>query len=141
MLGSGTPNVVYGIYQGDDETAGLIGGYDESGSIFVVEKLVQREPQFADLVAYHEYLEITSKRARSSHARAHRRAIVETLLAAKALLHDPHHLHAYMFWWVGAYSAAKVPDPGLVIDQLEEQLRQDRVRKERLLEVITRHML
>lgn len=47
-------DVVYGIYQGDAETAALIGGYDESGRIFVVEDLVQHDPQFADLVAYHE---------------------------------------------------------------------------------------
>ncbi len=137
----GDIDVVYGVYKGDNETAGIIGCYDESGNIFVVEDLFRLDPQFADLVAYHEFLEVTYKQTGNSHARAHRRAIVGELLAARASLGDPVRLHAYVSWRIGAYPAVKVPDPDIVIEQLEKLLLHDRVRKGRLLEVITRHML
>lgn len=137
----GDIDVVYGVHEGDSETAGMTGCYDESGDIFVLADLVRLDPQFADLVAYHEHLEVIYKRAGNSHARAHRRAIVGELLAAKALMGDAARLHAYVSWRIGAYPVAKVPDPGVVIEQLEQLLLLYPVRKGRLLEAITRHRL
>jgi hypothetical protein len=121
-------DVVYRIYQGDARTDGLIGCYDASGRIFVVEDLVQLDPHFADLVNYHEHLEVMYKRAGSSHARAHRRALAEELLATQEVLRDRQHQRAFFSWRIGAYPRAKVPEPGLVIDAFDDLLRQEPIR-------------
>jgi hypothetical protein len=137
----GDIDVVYNVYKGDAEITELVAGYDESGTIFVVEDLVRENPLLADLTAYHEYLEIAYKRVGNSHARAHRRAFIGELLAAKASIHDLAQLHAFLDWRIGGYPRTKVPDPDSVIAELENELLQDRVRKGRLLAVITRQML
>jgi hypothetical protein len=134
-------DVAYRFYEGDADTTGLTGCYDESGIIFVSEDVARINPWYADLVAYHEHLEITAKRAGSSHARAHRRALVGSLLATRTVLPDPEQLHAFLVWQIGIYSRAKVPDPDGVIAEVEDELGRECVRKGRLLEVITRHML
>ena len=120
-------DLVYGIYRGDSDTASIVGIYDESGNIFVEEGLVRRDARFADLVAYHEILEITAKRTGCSHARAHRRALVGSLIAAKTYLTDLERVHSYLDWLIGAYPQAKVTDPDVVIAEIENELLKDHV--------------
>ena len=134
-------DLVYGIYRGDSDTTDLVGIYDESGNIYVEEGLAQRDARFADLVAFHEYLEITAKRAGYGHARAHRQALVGSLIAAKAFLADWDEMHKYLGWLIGAYPQAKVADPEIVIAEIENELLEDCVGKRRLLNIVTLHML
>ena len=134
-------DLVYSSYRGDADTADLIGIYDESGNIYIEEGLTMRDARFADLVAYHEFLEISAKRAGSSHARAHRRAVVGSLIAAKEHLPDLDQMHAFLDWQIGAYPREKVGDPGTVIAEIENELLRDCLGKGRLLDIVTRHRL
>ena len=59
--------------------------YDHDGNIYLPESSVRADTTRADLTAFHEHTEIRHKLAGRSHAYAHRRGLLEELLAAKQI--------------------------------------------------------
>jgi hypothetical protein len=131
----------YAVFRSDAETEWSAAYYDEAGNIFVAEDLVALNQNYADLTAFHEYLEIGYKRAGRSHAYAHRRAFVEELLAARDHFGEPAALRGYLRWRIEGYPQSKVPATEPVIKQFERILSQRRPLKGELLEVIKQHRL
>ena len=110
--------------------------YDEDGNIFIPERFADDHPERANLVVWHEHVEITHKLAGRSHAYAHRRAILMELLAAKALFATPEHLREYLRWRIGAYPDWKVPDKPSVVGRLNDLLQASRPMRGRILEIV-----
>ena len=115
--------------------------YDEDETIYIPEDLVRVDPQFAELIALHEHLEIQHKSAGRSHAYAHRRALVEELLAAKRLFGEPSELRCYLGWRIGLYPEWKVPHRAEVAAQFARLLAADKPRKGELLRAVKEHRL
>ena len=127
----------YQVYEPDPSVIGLDACYNEAGHILVSRDLVKIDGRTADLVAWHEFVEIEMKRRGQSHARAHRRAYIEELLAAKELFGEPASLRTYLDWRIGSYPRSKVPDPLGVVAVLMDELKRDRPRKGKLLQIVT----
>src|SRR5205085_11665752 len=64
----------YAVFRPGPDSSDLGACYDQDGTVYVPEDLVQLDERFADLIALHEYLEVQYKRAGRPHASAHRRA-------------------------------------------------------------------
>lgn len=111
--------------------------YDHDGNIYLPEKSVLSNPTYADLTAFHEHTEIRHKLAGRSHAYAHRRALLEELLAAKRVF-DKDALAAYVHTRVFSYPDWKIPDKGAIYKRLCELIAVDRPLKGRLTEVFTK---
>ena len=69
--------------------------YDHDGNIYMSQSRVRSDQTRADLSAFHEHTEIQHKLAGRSHAYAHRRGLLEELLAAKQV-YDEKGLKAYV---------------------------------------------
>ena len=110
--------------------------YDQDGNIYLPESFVRSDPTRADLSALHEQTEICHKRLGRSHAYAHRRALLNELLAAKQI-YDEDQLRAYVRERVFAYPDWKIPDKGTVEERLFELLSVDRPLRGKLIGVIT----
>ncbi|MCY3782234.1 MAG: hypothetical protein OXG79_00415 [Chloroflexi bacterium] len=115
---------------------GEIAIYDHDGDIYLPESYVRSHPSNADLVAYHEQIEIGHKLAGRSHAYAHRRALLMELLAAKQS-YDEVGLRAYVHQRVFGYPDWKIPDKDAIEERLYELLSADRPLRGRLIAVIT----
>jgi len=133
--------IPYAVFRSIAEAEWSSAYYDETGNIFVAEDLVDLDQNFADLTVFHEHLEITYKRAGRSHAYAHRRALVEELLAAREHFGNSAALRGFLRWRIEGYSRSKVPAPETVIEQIEQLLGQQRPQKGKLLDVIRQHRL
>jgi hypothetical protein len=79
--------------------------YDEDGTIYIPEDLIEFSEQYADLIAFHEHVEIQHKRAGRSHAYAHRRALMAELLAAKQVFSELAVSQHYLEWRIGLYQS------------------------------------
>ena len=110
--------------------------YDHDGNIYLPEKSVRSNPIYADLTAFHEHTEIRHKLAGRPHSYAHRRALLEELLAAKQIF-DKDALAAYVHKRVYSYPDWKIPDKDITHKRLCELIAVDRPLKGRLIEVIT----
>lgn len=114
---------------------GEIAIYDHDGNTYSPDSYVRSRPSNADLVAYHEHIEIRRKLAGRSHAYAHRRALLMELLAAKQS-YDEDGLRAYVHQRVFGYSDWKIPDKGAIEETLYELLSADRPLRGRLIAVV-----
>ena len=110
--------------------------YDHDGNIYLPESSVRSDPTRADLTAFHEHTEIRHKLAGRSHAYAHRRGLLEELLAAKQI-YDEDGLKAYVHGRVFGYPDWKIPDRDAIQKRLYELLAVDRPLRGKLIEVIT----
>ena len=110
--------------------------YDHDGNIYLPESYVKAHSMYADLVAFHEHIEIRHKLAGRPHAYAHRRALLEELLAAKQA-YDEDGLRAYVHQRVFGYPDAKIPDKDALEERLYELLSADRPLRGRLIAVVT----
>ena len=90
----------------------------------------------ADMSAFHEHTEVLHKLAGRTHAYAHRRALLEELLAARET-YDEHGLREYVRYRVFNYPAWKAPDRSAVARELCELLLAGRPLRGKLMEVIT----
>ena len=130
----------YAVFHPGSDTPDLA-FYDEDGTIYIPEHLVAFDERYADLIAFHEHLEIRHKLAGRTHAYAHRRALVEELLAARQIFNEPGEWQGYLQWRIGLYPAWKVPEPEQVVEQFVRLLTEDKPRKGELLQVIKEHRL
>ena len=110
--------------------------YDHDGNIYLPAIYVSAHPMYADLVAYHEHIEIGHKLAGRPHAYAHRRALLEELLAAKQS-YDEDGLRPYVHQRVFGYPDWKIPDKDALEERLYELLSADRPLRGRLIAVVT----
>ena len=110
--------------------------YDQDGNIYLPEASVRSDPTRADLFAFHEQTEIRRKLAGGSHAYAHRRALLEELLAAKQI-YDAHGLEEYARRRVFDYPDWKIPDKEAIAQRLCDLLSADRPLRGKLIAVIT----
>ena len=110
--------------------------YDHDGNIYLPEGYVRAHPTNAELVAFHEHIEISHKLAGRPHAYAHRRALLEELLAAKQI-YDEDELRSYVKQRASGYPDSKIADKVAVEERLYELLAADRPLRGRLIEVIT----
>jgi hypothetical protein len=131
----------YTIFRADPGSPSLGACYDEDGTVYIPEALVQADKRHADLIAFHEHAEIRHKRAGRSHAYAHRHALVEEFLTAKQIHDERSALKRYLVWRVKGYPASKIPYPEEVAVQLAHILAADRPRKGDLLKLITNHRM
>ena len=112
------------------------GMYDHEGNIYLAEESERSNPAYADLTAFHEYTEIRYKLAGRSHTYAHRRALLEELLAAKRIF-DKDALAAYVQSRVNSYPERKIPDRDNIYKRTVELIAVERPLKGRLMEVFT----
>lgn len=110
--------------------------YDHDGNIYLPESSVLADPTRSDLTAFHEHTEIRHKLAGRSHAYAHRRGLLEELLAAKQI-YDEDGLKAYVHRRVFGYPDWKIPDRDTIWKRICELLSVDRPLRGKLIEVIT----
>ena len=110
--------------------------YDHDGNIYLPETSVRSNPARADLFAFHEHTEIRRKLAGRSHAYAHRRALLEELLAAKQV-YDEDGLEEYVRRRVFDYPDWKIPDKEAIVERLYVLLSAGRPLRGKLIEVIT----
>ena len=103
--------------------------YDEAGTIYIPEDLIEINEQYAHLFALHEHVEIQHKLASRSHAYAHRRALQAELLAAKQIFSDPKQLEGYLHWRIGLYPEFKRFDRADLLAKLMQILTSERPRK------------
>ena len=130
----------YTVFHPGSETPDLA-FYDEDGRIYVPEHLVAFDERYADLIAFHVHLEIRHKLVGRAHAYAHRRALVEELLAARQILNEPGERKGYLQWRIGLYPTWKVPEPEQVVEQFVRLLTEDKPRKGELLQLNKEHRL
>ncbi len=135
-----TAEFSYAVFHPGSDTPDLA-FYDEEGRIYVPQRLVAFDERYADLVAFHEHLEIRHKLAGRSHAYAHRRALVEELLAARQIFNESGKWKDYLQWRIGGYPAWKVPEPEQVVEQIVRLIAEDKPRKGALLQVIKERRL
>ena len=109
--------------------------YDHEGNIYLSEDYVRADPTRADLTAFHERTEVRHKLAGRPHAYAHRRGLLEELLAAKQT-YDEAGLTAYVHQRVFGYPDWKIPDRDAIQERICELLSADRPLRGKLIEVI-----
>jgi hypothetical protein len=136
----GGVSVSYDVFRTGAETPDLA-FYDQHGTIYIPEVLVQFNEQYAHLVALHEHVEVHHKRAGRAHAYAHRRALLAELLAAKQLFSDSDQLEGYLRWRIGGYPAWKNLDQAALVTQLTLLLAVDRPRRMVLFQLIKEQSL
>jgi len=132
--------ISYAVFRSEAATPDLA-FYDEQGTIYIPENLLQYNQQYAHLFALHEHVEIQHKRAGRPHAYAHRRALLAELLAAKQIFSEPHHLAGYLQWRIGLYPAWKQLDQAAIVMQLLDLLASNRPRRGALFQRIREYML
>ena len=110
--------------------------YDESGNIYIAKSLVDRTPEVADLVAFHEQTEMDQKAAGRSHTYAHRRALLLQLVAAKTIFREPERLCEYIHWHIGMYPDWKLSNKEDLADQICGLLLAERPPRGKLLDLI-----
>ena len=110
--------------------------YDHDGNIYLPENSVRSDSTRADLTAFHEHTEIRHKLSGRSHAYAHRRGLLEELLAAKQI-YDEDGLTVYVHQRVFSYPDWKIPDKDAIKKRICELLAVDRPLRGKLIEVIT----
>ena len=130
----------YAVFRAGTDTPDLA-FYDEAGTIYLPDDLVALDGRFADLIAFHEHIEIRHKRVGRAHAYAHRRALMEELLAAKQVFIEPAEFQQYIRWRIGLYPKWKILDTEEVVAQVLHVLTMDRPRKGELFQVIKAHHL
>jgi hypothetical protein len=128
--------VSYLIFRARPDAVDLGGCYDETGTVYISEVLVQHDERYADLVALHEHVGIRHKRAGRNHTYAHRRGLVVELLTAQGILGSSD-LEPYVRWRINAHPDAKVPDRSDVVTQLVTLVAVERPKRTQLLRVIT----
>ena len=111
--------------------------YDHDGNIYMPESRVRSDQTRAELSALHEHTEIQHKLAGRSHAYAHRRGLLEELLAAKQI-YDEEGLKAYVHYRVSGYPDWKIPEKGAIEGSLHQLLSADRPLRGKLIEVFTK---
>jgi hypothetical protein len=132
--------IAYAVFRSDAATPDLA-FYDEHGTIYLPESLLQFNASYAHLIALHEHIEIQHKRAGRPHAYAHRRAVLAMLLVAREIFGASQQLAAYLAWHIGLYPTWKNLDQQAVVEQLMGQLAADKPRRGALLGLITDHAL
>ena len=111
--------------------------YDEEGNIYVAGTSVAANRDDADLTAFHEQTEIRHKLAGRAHAYAHRRALLEELLAAKQVfVGGPDQLRHFLHRRISSYPDWKVPNTQDVEDDLYSRLATESPLKGNILDVI-----
>ena len=130
----------YAVFHPGSDTPDLA-FYDEDGRIYVPEHLVAFDERYADLLAFHEHLEVRHKLAGRSHAYAHRRPLLMELLAARQIFNEPGTWKGYLQWRIGLYPTWKVPDPEQMVVNFVRLLTEHKPRKGELLQVIKEHPL
>ena len=96
----------YAVFRSGTDTPDLA-FYDEAGTIYLPDDLVALDGRFADLIAFHEHIEIRHKRVGRAHAYAHRRALMEELLAAKQVFVELAECQQYVRWRIGSIQSGK----------------------------------
>jgi len=132
---AGTP-VRYALFD-EPELARFGAFYTVEGEILAASSWGGADVRYADLAAYHERIEIDCKRAGQYHARAHRRALMLEVIAAKGLFSAAGELEAYLAWRIGVYPEGKVADPAGLVERLAALLAGEPMRRGALLGEIT----
>ncbi len=130
----------YAVFRSEAETPDLA-FYDEQGTIYIPEHLLQFNHQYAHLFALHEHVEIQHKRAGRPHAYAHRRALLAELLAAKQIFSEAHQLTGYLQWRIELYPEWKNLDQSAIVMQLLDLLASNQPRRGALFQRIRDYML
>ena len=125
----------YAVFRSEADTPDLI-FYDEAGTIYIPEDLIEFNEQYAHLGVLHEHVEIQHKLALRSHAYAHRRALQAEFLAAKRIFPDLKQLEGYLRWRIGLYPEFKRFDRADVLAKLMQILTSERPRKSDLFQLI-----
>jgi hypothetical protein len=133
-------SVSYDVFRTEAETPDLA-FYDETGTIYIPEALVDFNEQYAHLIAFHEHVEVHHKRAGRAHAYAHRRAWLAELLAAKQLFSEADQLEGYLRWRIGLYPAWKNLNQAALVTQLMQLLAEQRPRRMVLFQLIKEQSL
>jgi hypothetical protein len=133
-------SVSYDVFRTEAETPDLA-FYDETGTIYIPDALIQFNEHYAHLIALHEHVEVQHKRAGRAHAYAHRRAWLAELLAAKQLFSDADRLAGYLRWRIGGYPAWKNLDQAALVAQLSHLLAEKRPRRTALFQLIKEQSL
>lgn len=116
------------------------GLYDEHGVVYVSAELVESSPVFADLIAFHETVEIREKTGGIWHGEAHRRAYVEELLGAEATFAHTELAH-YLEWRIGMYPTWKGLEVDACVAELLGVLDSDAVDERSVYESVARYNL
>jgi len=127
--------ISYAVFRTEADTPDLA-FYDEDGTIYIPEDLLQFNEQYAHVIALHEHVEIQHKRAGRPHAYAHRRALLAELLAAKQIFTEAPQLAGYLQWRIGGYPEWKNLDRTAIVIQLIQLLASNRPRRGALFQLI-----
>ena len=125
----------YAVFRYEGETPDLA-FYDEAGTIYIPQDLIELNEQYAQLFALHEHVEIQHKLASRSHAYAHRRALQAEFIAARRIFPDRVQLKGYFKWRIGLYPEFKRFDRTDVLAKLIQILTSERIRKGDLFQLI-----
>ena len=115
--------------------------YYHEGTIYLPARLLKTDRTRAELTAFHEHIEIGHKLAGRSHAYAHRRALLDELLAAKQVFTRPSQFRRYIRDRVKGYPDWKVQDKDGLEARLFELLTAAVPVKGNLLQTITESRL
>jgi hypothetical protein len=132
--------IAYAVFRTEADTPDLA-FYDECGTIYIPEDLLQFSEHYAHVIALHEHVEIQHKRAGRPHAYAHRRALLAELLAARQIFTEAPQLASYLQWRIGLYPEGKNLDRAAIVTQLIQLLASNRPRRGALFQLIKDHAL
>jgi hypothetical protein len=118
----GGKSINYRVYEWNSNLEDPIGVYDEDAQIYISKKLRDESPTYADLIAYHEQVEIDLKMSGVEHWDAHVLAYVAELKVAHNMLCDAE-LRKYIKWRLSLYSDSRLPAKEEIASAIFNELR------------------